>query len=82
MARRSALVNGPGVRDVFHRAAIIRAIRRHRRHVGIDLIKPMRDFSDAADNIRCQLDRDRFMGCGTDAEMKPAPSPPRPNAVL
>ena len=67
---------------IIDRLAIIRAVRRHRRNISIDLIKQIRHFGNVADIVRRQFHRDDFMRVGINAEMQLAPPPARPDAVF
>ena len=62
--------------------AIIRAVCRERRNVGIDLIEQFGKFGNVADIIRRQFGRDDFMRVGINAEVQLAPPPARPDAVF
>src|SRR6266567_9543710 len=57
--------------------AIIRAIRRHRRNLSIDLIEQFGKFGYVADIIRRQFGRDDVVRAGIDAEMQLAPAAAR-----
>jgi hypothetical protein len=60
----------------------MRAVRRDRCNVSIDLIKQTRCFGKFADVVLRQLHRDDFMRVGINAEVQLAPVSARPNAVL
>ena len=64
--RRVRMTLGDGIVDSL---TVIRAICRHRRNVGIDLIKQVWNFGDIADIIRRQFHRDNFMRVSINTEM-------------
>ena len=58
---------GHGVVD---RGPVLRAVRRHRLNLGLDLIQQLRDCGDVADIVRGQLRGDDLMCVGVDAEVQ------------
>ena len=64
--RRGRMTLGDSIIDSL---TVIRAICRHRRNVGIDLIKQVRNLGDIADIIRRQFHRDNFMRVSINTEM-------------
>ena len=85
--RRSWRNDNRGLRITFgdrvvRRFAIIRAVRRHRGYIAIDLLEQVRYLRDVTNIVRRQFDRDDLMRGGIDPEVKLAPPSARPDTVF